>query len=52
MVRAFRSHEKLVDLIEARDAEGAEAHWRKQIGTANRGMLKAVGRKAVVDLFD
>lgn len=52
MVRAFRSHEKLVDLIEARDAEGAEAHWRKHIGTANRGMLKAVGRKTVVDLFD
>ena len=50
--RAVRSHEKLVDLIEAQDVDGAEAHWYKHISNVTRVMLKAVGRKTVVDLFD
>jgi len=51
-MRAVRSHEKLVDLIEAQDADGAEAHWYKHISSVTRLMLKVVGRKTVVDLFD
>ncbi len=52
IARAIRSHEKLVDLIEASDADGAEQHWHKHISAATRLMLNAVGRKTVVDLFD
>ena len=51
-MRTVRSHEKLVDLIEAQDADGAEAHWYKHISSVARLMLKVVGRKTVVDLFD
>ena len=50
--RVVRSHGKLVDLIEAQDAEGAEAHWYKHISNVTRALLKTVGRKTVVDLFD
>ena len=50
--RAIRSHEKLVDLIEASDADGAEQHWHKHMSFIARNMLNAVGRKTVVDLFD
>ena len=52
VTRAIRSHEALVDLIEAHDADGAEAHWYKHISNLGRAMLKTVGRKTVVDLFD
>ena len=50
--RAVRSHEKLVGLIEAGDADGAEAHWRRHVQKAAQATLDAAGAKAVVDLFD
>ena len=52
VARTLRSHEKLVDLIEAQDVAGAESHWHKHISSESRLMIKAVGRKTVVDLFD
>ena len=50
--RAVRSHEKLVDLIEAGDVDGAEAHWHKHLRIASQAILDKAGAKAVVDLFD
>ena len=49
MIRSFR---KLVRLIEARDTEGAERHWRTHMEVAGRRMLRDdLGSKTVVDLF-
>jgi DNA-binding FadR family transcriptional regulator len=36
-------HEKLVDLIEARDAEGAEAFWRAHVASPSRVRLPVLG---------
>lgn len=49
MVRSYR---KLVRLIDARDAGGAERHWRTHMEVAGRRLLRDdLGAKAVVDLF-
>jgi len=45
--RAVRSYRKLYDLIEAGDAEGAEAHWRRQMAYTARGAAD----DAPIDLF-
>ena len=50
--RSIRSQLKLVDLVEAGDADGAERHWHNHVRNAARSILKATGRKTVVDLFD
>ena len=49
--RGVRSQERLVELIEAGDANGAEAHWRTHMGVVGKVML---GQKAktVIDLLD
>jgi DNA-binding FadR family transcriptional regulator len=49
--RGVRSQERLVELIELGDADGAEAHWRTHMGVVGKVML---GQKAktVVDLLD
>lgn len=49
--RGVRSQVHLVDLIEAGDADAAEAHWRTHMGVVGRVML---GQKArtVIDLLD
>jgi len=49
--KAVRSAQKLVALIEAGEAEKAEAHWHAHVENAGRSILKSVGRKAVVDLY-
>ncbi|HVU71383.1 MAG TPA: FCD domain-containing protein [Mycobacteriales bacterium] len=50
--RTIRSYEKLCDLVEAGDAAGAEAHWRKHMEEAGRALLREGLRGAtVVDLF-
>jgi GntR family transcriptional repressor for pyruvate dehydrogenase complex len=50
--KLVRSYRKLVLLIDARDAEGAERHWRAHMEAAGRGLLgDDMGTKAVVDLF-
>ena len=50
--KLVRSYRKLVLLLDARDAEGAERHWRTHMEAAGRGLLRDdMGAKAVVDLF-
>lgn len=50
--RMIRSYRKLVRLIDARDAEGAERHWRTHMEVAGRRLLgDDMGSRAVVDLF-
>jgi GntR family transcriptional regulator, transcriptional repressor for pyruvate dehydrogenase complex len=50
--KLVRSYRKLVLLIDARDSEGAERHWRAHMEAAGRGLLgDDMGAKAVVDLF-
>ena len=48
MQRAVRSYRKLVRLIEAGDASGAEEHWRKQMTFTIEGWH----RNQPIDLFD
>jgi DNA-binding FadR family transcriptional regulator len=50
--KSVRSQEKLVALIEAGDADGAEKHWREHIRAAAQSVLDKAARKSVVDLFD
>jgi DNA-binding FadR family transcriptional regulator len=38
ILKAVRSWAKLVDLIEARDADGAEAHWKKHLAVVRAGL--------------
>jgi GntR family transcriptional regulator, transcriptional repressor for pyruvate dehydrogenase complex len=49
--RGVRSQERLVELIEAGDAEGAEAHWRTHMTVVGKVMLGQQA-KTVVDLLD
>jgi DNA-binding FadR family transcriptional regulator len=37
--RAFKSQKKLADLIEQRDADGAEAHWRKHMDASQKAWI-------------
>ncbi|MGE0388132.1 MAG: FadR/GntR family transcriptional regulator [Gammaproteobacteria bacterium] len=48
---ALRSFEKLVELIEQRDEDGAEAHWRAHIENANRTWLRAERASPPLDLL-
>ena len=50
--KAIRSQERLVDLVEAGDEKGAEAHWRRHVAAAGQSVLSSTGPKSVVDLFD
>ena len=47
----MRSQERLAALIEAGDAEGAEAHWRTHMGVVGKVMLGQQA-KTVIDLLD
>jgi len=50
--KLVRSYRKLVLLIEAGDAEGAERHWRIHMEVVGRKLLRGdMAAKAVVDLF-
>ena len=50
--KLVRSYRKLVLLIDARDADGAERHWRMHLEVMGRRLLRDdTGAKAVVDLF-
>jgi DNA-binding FadR family transcriptional regulator len=50
--KAIRSYEKLVSLVEARDADGAERHWRIHMEAAAKGLLEDdLRNQSVVDLF-
>jgi DNA-binding FadR family transcriptional regulator len=55
-VRAYRdahvAHRRLLELIEARDAAGAEAHWRRHLDLAAKFILSTgVPGKSVLDLM-
>jgi len=51
--KLVRSYRKLVLLIDARDAEGAERHWRTHMEVVGRRLLRDdTGSAAVVNLFD
>jgi DNA-binding FadR family transcriptional regulator len=47
-----RSHRRLVELIEARDAEGAERVWRRHLTETSRFLLGAPTAETVLDLLD
>ena len=50
--KLIRSYRKLVVLLDARDAEGAERHWRTHMEVAGRRLLgDDIGARSVVDLF-
>ena len=49
--KSIRSYTKLVDLIAASDAEGAEAHWRRHIEVAASLLLRGDDAKVAIDLF-
>ncbi len=50
--KLVRSYRKLVLLIDAGDAEGAERHWRTHMEVVGRKLLpEDTGAKTVVDLF-
>jgi len=50
--RQVRSFMKLIELIEARDADGAERHWRAHLEAAAKSMNRLVPMdRQVVDLF-
>lgn len=48
----LKSHSRLVDLIEAKDGDGAEAHWKEHMVAAGRVWLLQVGPTSLVDLLD
>jgi DNA-binding FadR family transcriptional regulator len=48
----FRSQEKLVALIEARDGAGAEAHWRSHMENSAKVWLSGGPADSVVDWID
>lgn len=51
--KSLRSGRKLIDLIEARDAESAEKHWRTHLEVAARALLRDDLRATtVLDLFN
>jgi DNA-binding FadR family transcriptional regulator len=50
--KGFRAHELLVEYVEARDADAAEALWRKHLAEAERYMLSDANPKTVLDLLD
>jgi DNA-binding FadR family transcriptional regulator len=49
--RGLRSQQRVVDLIEGGDAEGAEEHWRTHMAVVGKVMLGQQA-KTVVDLLD
>jgi len=48
----LRAHRRLVSMIEAKDAEGAQALWTKHLTEANRYLLELPGATTVLDLLD
>jgi GntR family transcriptional regulator, transcriptional repressor for pyruvate dehydrogenase complex len=49
--KSIRSYTKLVDLIAASDAEGAEKHWRRHMEVAAATLMPGAEAQATVDLF-
>jgi len=50
--RAIKAYQRFIDLVTARDAAGAEKHWRRHMEVASTYVLKDdLRQKPVVDLF-
>lgn len=49
--RSDEAHERLVELVDAGDTEGAEAHWRTHLEDIGVRMGKTSVLKRRVDLF-
>jgi DNA-binding FadR family transcriptional regulator len=52
MTKAVRSYGKLVDLVEARDGDGAEKHWRTHLQVAGKVLFGAEAAAGVLDLYE
>jgi DNA-binding FadR family transcriptional regulator len=50
--KGYRAHELLIEHIEARDVEAAEALWHKHLAAAEEYMLSDANPKTVLDLLD
>jgi DNA-binding FadR family transcriptional regulator len=50
--QGLKSHRKLVDLIEAGDGDGAEAHWRLHLANAGKVWLSGLGARKVIDILE
>lgn len=48
----YRSQEKLIDLIEARDGAAAEAHWIRHMKAAGDVWLHGISKTSVIDILD
>jgi DNA-binding FadR family transcriptional regulator len=51
MLRAHRSHERLVGLVRANDAEGAEPFWRRHLEAMAEMLTKDMNVRTVLDLL-
>lgn len=52
MPRASKAHGRFVELVQARDGEGAESYWRAHLEAAGAAVLKGHGARSVVDVLD
>ncbi len=52
LVIGFRSFDKLIDLIEAGDADGAEAHWLLHVTNANKVWASNRELRSILDGLD
>lgn len=50
--KGSRTHRKLLELIEARDAAGAEALWRRHVEETSKHLEETLGSQTVLDLLD
>lgn len=48
----YRSQEKLIELIEARDGAAAEAHWIRHMKAAGDVWLQGISKTSVIDILD
>jgi GntR family transcriptional repressor for pyruvate dehydrogenase complex len=52
MTKAVKSYSRLVDLIEAKDGDGAEKHWRTHMQVAGRLLFGVEPGTGVLDLYE
>jgi DNA-binding FadR family transcriptional regulator len=50
--KGLKSHRKLVELIEAGDGDGAEAHWRLHMVNAGKVWLSDLGARRVIEILE
>ncbi|MDR3655082.1 MAG: GntR family transcriptional regulator [Mycobacterium sp.] len=50
--KLLRSYQRLAELVEARNGDGAEAHWRRHMQNAAAALLKGYEKTKVRDIMD